>query len=172
MLQKKCIRNVCLAKYNSHTQPLFKILSILNFDDKIIFLRSVFMNLYRNKQLPETFIDKFTNITCTDQLQTRHNDYNYLNIPAVVNWVWEYSETRIIIQIWHWHSVWQTCMFQLQTSLKIFPINVQLIYLFIQICISKFAFILIPKFVIYWCINLSIWSPLSFGFFELGPTLI
>ena len=41
------------------------------------------MNLYRNKQLPETFIDKFTNITCTDQLQTRHNDYNYLNIPAV-----------------------------------------------------------------------------------------
>ena len=25
----------------------------------------------------------FTNITCTDQLKTRHTDYNYLNIPAV-----------------------------------------------------------------------------------------
>ena len=40
------------------------------------------MNQYRNKKLPESFNNKFTDITCTDQLQTRHNDYNYQNIPA------------------------------------------------------------------------------------------
>ena len=41
------------------------------------------MNSYRNKKLPESFNNKFTDITCTDQLQTRHNDYNYQNIPAL-----------------------------------------------------------------------------------------
>ena len=104
VLQKKCIRNVCLAKYNSHTQPLFKKLSILNFNDKITFLRSGFMNMYRNKQLPETFIDIFTNITCTDQLQTRHNDYNYVNIPAVKRSL-EHFPFKCMIRTWNSLSI-------------------------------------------------------------------
>ena len=82
-LQKRCIRNVALANFKSHTEPLFKRLSILKYDDKIVFGRSVFMNQYRNKTLPESFLDIFTDITSTDNLQTRHNDYNYQNIPAV-----------------------------------------------------------------------------------------
>ena len=82
-LQKKCIRNVFLSGYKSHTEPIFKKLCILNFKDKVTLLRSEFMNQYRNNKLPESFANKFTDITCTDQLQTRHNDYNYLNIPAI-----------------------------------------------------------------------------------------
>ena len=58
-------------------------MSILNSKDKITFLRSTFMNQYRNKQLPESFFNMFTDIISTDQLQTRHNDYNFQNIPAV-----------------------------------------------------------------------------------------
>ena len=50
-------------------------MSILNFKDKITFLRSTFMNQYRNQQLPESFLNMFTDIISTDQLQTRHNDY-------------------------------------------------------------------------------------------------
>ena len=45
-LQKNCIRNVYLAKYKSHTEPIFKKLQILNFIDKITLSRSVFMNQY------------------------------------------------------------------------------------------------------------------------------
>ena len=41
------------------------------------------MNQYRNKQLPESFLDIFADISKTDNLQTRHNDYNYQNLPAV-----------------------------------------------------------------------------------------
>ena len=82
-MQKKCIRNVFLSKYKSHSQPIFKKLSILNLKDKITLIRSEFMNQYRNNKLPESFQNKFTDIVSTDQLQTRHNDYNYLNIPAV-----------------------------------------------------------------------------------------
>ena len=32
-LQKKGIRHVCNAKYNSHTEPLFNQCEILNLDD-------------------------------------------------------------------------------------------------------------------------------------------
>ena len=59
-MQKKFIRNSYLAKYNAHTQPIFKKLGILNFTDKITLFRSLFMNQYRNKKLPESFNDKFT----------------------------------------------------------------------------------------------------------------
>ena len=51
-LQKKCIRNVFLSKYKSHSQPIFKKLSILNLKDKITLIRSELMNQYRNNKLP------------------------------------------------------------------------------------------------------------------------
>ena len=103
-LQKKCIRNVYLAKYRSHTQPIFKKLSILNFTDKITLLRAVFMNQYRNKKLPESFNNKFTDITCTDQLQTRHNDYNYHNIPAIKKML-ESFPIKSLLRTWNSLSI-------------------------------------------------------------------
>ena len=80
-IQKKCIRNVYLAGHKSHTEPIFNGLSILNFKDNITLNISMFMNDYRNKKLRESFNSKITNITCTDELQTRHNDYNFQNFP-------------------------------------------------------------------------------------------
>ena len=41
------------------------------------------MNQYRNNKLPGSFLNIFTYIKCTDDVQTRHNDYNYLNKPAL-----------------------------------------------------------------------------------------
>ena len=82
-LQKKCIRNVALTHFKAHTEPLYKKLCILKFKDKLSFSRSVFMHKYRNKKLPESFSNKFTEITCTDELQTRHDDYNYVNNLSV-----------------------------------------------------------------------------------------
>ena len=103
-LQKKCIRNVFLASYKSHTEPIFKKLEILKFKDKITLQRSTFMNNYRNKKLPESFNNKFTDITCTDQLQTRHNDYNYQNIPALKK-VLESFPFKCIIRTWNSLSI-------------------------------------------------------------------
>ena len=103
-LQKKCIRNVYLSKYKAHTQPIFKKLSILNLSDKITLLRSVFMNQYRNKKLPESFDNKFTDISNTDMLQTRHNDYNYQNIPAVKKTL-ESFPYKCFIKTWNFLSI-------------------------------------------------------------------
>ena len=81
-LQKRCVRNVALKHFKAHTEPLFKSLSILKFPDKLSYCKSIFMNQYRTQKLPESFRNIFTDITCTDETQTRHNDYNYQNIPS------------------------------------------------------------------------------------------
>ena len=103
-LQKKCVRNVYLAKFTAHTQPIFKKLSILNFSDKITMVRSLFMNQYRNKKLPESFNNKFTDICNTDMLQTRHNDYNYQNIPAIKKTL-ESFPYKCMIKTWNYLSI-------------------------------------------------------------------
>ena len=103
-LQKRCIRNVALKPFKAHTEPLYKNLSILKFTDKLTFARSVFMHKYRNKKLPESFSNLFTEITCTDELQTRHNDFNYQNNPAIKRNL-ESFPFKNIIKTWNFLTI-------------------------------------------------------------------
>ena len=82
-LQKKCIRNVALRHFRAHTEPIFKDLGILKFTDKLSYCRSVFMHQYRHGKLPPSFSGLFSETTMSNEMQSRHNDYNYLNKPAV-----------------------------------------------------------------------------------------
>ena len=41
------------------------------------------MHQYRNKKLPISFSDIYTDIINCDNLQSRHNDYNYVINPAI-----------------------------------------------------------------------------------------
>ena len=43
------------------------------------------MHQYKNRKLPVSFSNMFlfTDITNADELQTRHNDYNYIIYPAI-----------------------------------------------------------------------------------------
>ena len=82
-LQKRCIRNIALKGFKAHTEPLFKQLGILNFSDKLSYCRSIFMHKYRHSKLPVSFSGIFSETTMTDEIQSRHNDYNYLNEPAI-----------------------------------------------------------------------------------------
>ena len=82
-LQKRCIRNVSLENYRAHSEPLFKKLNILKFSDKLAHCRAVFMHQYRHNKLPTSFTGMFTDTMTTDTIQSRHSDYNYLNIPAI-----------------------------------------------------------------------------------------
>ena len=82
-LQKKCLRNVSLKSYKAHTEPIFKDLNILKLRDKLTYCRSIFMHQYKNKKLPTSFSDTYKDITNTDELQTRHNDYNFVINPAI-----------------------------------------------------------------------------------------
>ena len=82
-LQKRCIRNVSLKSCKAHTEPLFKTHSILKFPDKLSHSRAVFMHKYRHNKLPTSFFGMFNDTAMTDGMQSRHNDYNYQNLPAI-----------------------------------------------------------------------------------------
>ena len=101
-LQKRCIRNVALKPFKAHTEPIFKELNILKLSDKISFAQSVFMHQYRNKKLPISFSDTFTDITNTDERQTRHNDYNYINKPALKSYLEKFPYKKFIA---NWNSL-------------------------------------------------------------------
>jgi hypothetical protein len=53
--KKKAIRLVADKKFNAHTEPLFKSLEILNFNDLISFFNLQFMQQYSQGFLPSSF---------------------------------------------------------------------------------------------------------------------
>ena len=101
-LQKRCIRNVGLRSFKAHTEPLFKDLKILKLTDKIAFGKSVFMHQYKNNKLPVSFSDTFTDITNTDDRQTRHNDYNFVNKPALKTYLEKFPYKQFLS---NWNSL-------------------------------------------------------------------
>ena len=82
-LQKKCIRNIALKNFRAHTEPIFKSLNILKLNDKLSYCRSIFMHQYRHGKLPPSFMGIFNETTMSEGVQSRHNDYDYRNEPAV-----------------------------------------------------------------------------------------
>ena len=101
-LQKRCIRNVGLKNFRAVTEPIFKEMEILKFKDKLAYNRSVFMHQYKNNKLPESFSDIFTDISNTDDLQTRHNDYNFVNKPAIKSYLESFPYKQILS---NWNSL-------------------------------------------------------------------
>ena len=93
----------------AHTEPIFKELQILKFADKLSFCRLVFMHQYRHNKLPISFSNTFTDIVCSDTLQTRHNDYNYLNAPAVKKYLENFPYKKII-------STWNSLKIDLKAT--------------------------------------------------------
>ena len=85
-LQKKCVRNVSLKKFTAHSEPIFKELGILKNADKITYCQAIFMHQYKNKKLPE---------------QTRNNDYNFQNKPAIKKYL-EKFPTKVMVSSWNY----------------------------------------------------------------------
>ena len=54
-MQKKAIRIVASASYNSHTEPLFKRLQVLPLPDLISYKKIQFMQRFKQKFLPSSF---------------------------------------------------------------------------------------------------------------------
>ena len=58
-LQKKAVRIITSAKYNAHTEPIFKKLSILKIHDLFSLCQLKFYHNYLNKLLPHHFINMY-----------------------------------------------------------------------------------------------------------------
>ena len=101
-LQKKCVRNVALKNYRAHTEPIFKSLGFLKFTDKLSYCRSTFMHQYRHKKLPSSFTGIFNEATMSEGVNSRHNDYNYQNEPAVKRSLEKFPLKQMIF---NWNSL-------------------------------------------------------------------
>ena len=101
-LQKRCIRSISLKSFKAHTEPLFKTQSILKFSDKLSHSRAVFMHKYRHNKLPTSFSGIFTDTTMTELMNSRHNDYNYQNLPAIKKVLENFPLKQIIF---NWNSL-------------------------------------------------------------------
>ena len=58
--QKQAIRILGNAKYNAHTEPIFKKLNILPFNDLCVFFKVQFMQRFTNGFLPKSFEQTWT----------------------------------------------------------------------------------------------------------------
>ena len=80
-IQKKAIRLVCKAKYNSHTDPLFRSLNLLKVNDIFQAKCVSFFYKYENNNLPSYFNNMFKHTTLTHSHNTRNRDQPIYLIP-------------------------------------------------------------------------------------------
>ena len=81
-LQKKAVRVVCLARYNAHTDPLFKTLNLLQVPD-ILKLRSLkFYYRYLENKTPDYFNNIFAATIPSHRYFTRHRNDSQVPIPS------------------------------------------------------------------------------------------
>ena len=89
VLQRKAIRIVARAKYNAHTDNIFKEFRVLKFDDIVHLSQTIFVRQFKNKQLPTSFNNFFQNLPLSEQIYRDH-DYNLkqklLNKPFLHNY--------------------------------------------------------------------------------------
>jgi hypothetical protein len=80
-MQKTAVRLVCNARYNAHSEPLFKSLHILPFSQLIYFFNLQFMQRYVQGFLPPSFIDVWVTTAMRRQnvnvALTLRNDENF-----------------------------------------------------------------------------------------------
>ena len=93
-LQKRMIRNVVCAKYNAHTEPLFKSLDILKVEDMFNLQVLKFYYKHTHDKLPMYFKSmQFTPLADRHAHNTRHNDRipsNYTRLHMSQNCVRNY----------------------------------------------------------------------------------
>ena len=64
-----------MAKYNAHTDPLFKMYNILKLSDLVSLNQTVLVRQFKNNQLPQSFQGFSQNIPAAEQ-KSRDDDYN------------------------------------------------------------------------------------------------
>jgi hypothetical protein len=76
ILQRKAVRAVAQAKYNAHTDPIFREFNFLKFLDIIHLDQTIFINNYSNNKLPTSFHNFLTQIPIHDH-KCRDDYYNF-----------------------------------------------------------------------------------------------
>ena len=111
LLLKKCIRNIGLKICRAHTEQSFKELEILKSTDKLSFCKSIFMHHYKNNKLPISYSGIFSDMTKSDNFQTRHDNYNFVNNPSAKSYLEKFPYKQIV-------STWNNLNIDLKATIE------------------------------------------------------
>ena len=81
-LQKAAMRIMTFSEFRAHSEPLFKKLEILKFQDSIVVNNCSFVYDYLNNKLPRSFINTFLRTDDLYKYKTRQATIGKLYIPA------------------------------------------------------------------------------------------
>jgi hypothetical protein len=87
VLQKSAVRLISSSPYNAHTEPLFKSLRILPFNDLVLFFKIQFMQHFKQGFLPHSFNDEWTSIAArfqdpdANQMELRNLNLDNFEVP-------------------------------------------------------------------------------------------
>ena len=70
-LQKRAVRIMTFAEFKAHSEPLFKQLGILKFEDNIELSNCLFVHDFLLNNLPDSYVDTFTRLLDKNNCSTR-----------------------------------------------------------------------------------------------------
>ena len=80
-LQKSAIRIMTFSEFKAHSEPLFKELEILKFQDSLSLNNCVFVYDYLQGNLPHSFVETFSRIADSHEINTRQASIGMLYAP-------------------------------------------------------------------------------------------
>ena len=81
ILQKNAVRIVTYSAFNAHSEPLFKQLDILKFNDNIVLQHCLFVYDCLKGNLPSSFEFTFNRVDESHSIKTRMAETGMLSIP-------------------------------------------------------------------------------------------
>ena len=81
ILQKNAVRIVTFSDFNAHSEPLFKQLDILKFNDNIVLQNCLFVYDYLKGNMPSSFEFTFNRVYESHSIKTRMAETGMLSIP-------------------------------------------------------------------------------------------
>ena len=82
-LQKRVLRIITFSNYNDHSNPLFKALEIIKFEDIIFLYNAIFMYDFHSGTLPPAFSNYFTAVNKRHNYNTRLASGSSYTLPPI-----------------------------------------------------------------------------------------
>ena len=105
-VQKKAIRHICLAKYNSHTAPLFRSLGLLTLADSLNLSRALFVHGFINNTLPPAFETTYEFLKQAGEERNR-NDTGKIFIP-------KFKFPKMLSAKWEAAKYWNSLSYEMR----------------------------------------------------------
>ena len=100
ILQKRVLRIMTFANYDSHSSPIFRQLELLKINDLVFIHTALFMQQYYSKQLPETFDNLFQPLSCKHNYKTRLASKNNYCLPKARTNFGKFNVRYYGVKIW------------------------------------------------------------------------